>query len=76
MKKASLLACALLISLALLFLPSTEARALLQSDPGKPGCGRGAPGGRYTPCRPAKKAPPKCSPYERHCHSTVSPTGP
>ncbi|KAL3730586.1 hypothetical protein ACJRO7_027586 [Eucalyptus globulus] len=44
MRKVLLLVCALLISFSLLFLPFTEARALLQK--GSP-CSRG-----YTPCTP------------------------
>ncbi|KAL3723493.1 hypothetical protein ACJRO7_035642 [Eucalyptus globulus] len=72
MRKAFLLACAILMLFALLFLPSTEARALLQK-----GCGR-QPGGRYrpyTPC-PVKPSPPTCGLYVRQCRPPVIPKGP
>ncbi|KAK3413578.1 hypothetical protein EUGRSUZ_I02127 [Eucalyptus grandis] len=77
MRKAFLLACALLISFALLFLPSTEARVLLQKgplDPTGPACGR-QPGGRYRPCT-VKPPPPTCGRYVRQCHPPVIPRGP
>ncbi|KAK3413574.1 hypothetical protein EUGRSUZ_I02123 [Eucalyptus grandis] len=51
MRKALLLVCVCFISFALLFLPSTEARALLQRGPEKvPPCSRER-GRRYTPCQ-------------------------
>ncbi|KAI6700380.1 hypothetical protein NL676_014704 [Syzygium grande] len=68
MRKAFALACALFISFALLLLPSTEARALLQKGAAvpPPRCGRHS-GGRYTPCIPPSP-PSRCNPYIRKCH--------
>ncbi|KAI6700375.1 hypothetical protein NL676_014699 [Syzygium grande] len=77
MRKAFLLVCALFISLALLFIPSTEARALLQKGVPRTvaGCGQQR-GGRYTPCIPRTHLP-KCSVYVRGpCTPAVSPRGP
>ncbi|KAK3413575.1 hypothetical protein EUGRSUZ_I02124 [Eucalyptus grandis] len=74
MRKTLVLVCALFISFALLFLPSIEARALLQKGPVKmPPCtGRK---GRYTPCIPSPSPP--CSVYARGpCPPLVGPTEP
>ncbi|KAI6700382.1 hypothetical protein NL676_014706 [Syzygium grande] len=73
MRKAFALACALFISFALLFLPSTEARALFQ---------KGAPMSpsrcaliRNVSCIPLP--PPGCDPYRRQgCHPPAGPSGP
>ncbi|KAK3419742.1 hypothetical protein EUGRSUZ_G00423 [Eucalyptus grandis] len=76
MRKAFLLACALLISFALLLLPSTEARALL---PGEDLPARMAPPATecskfpQKPCTPVR--PPSCG-YQRRCPPGVSPTEP
>ncbi|KAL3723487.1 hypothetical protein ACJRO7_035638 [Eucalyptus globulus] len=78
MRKALLLVCVCFISFALLFLPSTEARALLQRGPEKvPPCSRER-GRRYTPCIPSPTPPPRkrCEIYRRACPPLVGPTEP
>ncbi|KAI6700381.1 hypothetical protein NL676_014705 [Syzygium grande] len=81
MRKAILVVCALFISFALLFLPSTEARAVLPGEvrPGpivEPPKSRRC-GGRYTPCMPPRQPRPRCGTYGRgRCPPPVRPTEP